>query len=110
MFTDPCLVSNFETALFLALATTFGLSIGVGLGWLVRTRLSEQGTKVGCLAMPVTALAAGYLAAVLLPGRGARENCGFTPEIAFFPGYAFIVAPLAMLATLILFHLVGRRG
>jgi len=59
--------------------------------------------------MPVTALLAGYTAAFFVPGRQATEGCGATPDIIFFPGYAFIVAPFAMLAGLFLF-LRGRRS
>jgi hypothetical protein len=110
MFADPCLVSSGETALFIVFAAAFGVSIAMGLCWLIQMRFARQGIKVGCLAMTLTGLLAGYLAKLALPDRRAYADCGFTPDIVFFPGYAFIVAPFAMLAALFFFLRVRRRG
>jgi len=60
--------------------------------------------------MPVTAMLAGYTAAFIVPGRQVTEGCGATPDFIFFPGYAFIVAPFAMLAGLFLSLRVRRNS
>jgi len=110
MFSNPCSVTTFESAVFFVLAIAFGLAIGSGLAALIRARFSAQALKVGCLAMPVTALLAGYIAASIVPGRQATEGCGATPDFIFFPGYAFIIAPFAMLVGLFLFLRSRRPG
>jgi hypothetical protein len=86
MFSNPCSATTFESAVFFVLAISFGLAVGSGLAALIRKRFSAQALKVGCLAMPVTALLAGYIAAFIVPGRQAREGSGATPDFIFFPG------------------------
>lgn len=110
MFADPCMVTDNETIIFLALSAAFGVLIAIALAWIIRTRLPEQSAKVGCLGMSSTGVLAGYLAKLALPDGRIFAECGLTPDLIFFPSYAFIVAPLAMLAALFLFLRVRRRG
>ncbi|MDF8334834.1 hypothetical protein [Novosphingobium cyanobacteriorum] len=110
MFADPCMVTSEETIIFLAMSAAFGVFIAIALAWIIRTRLPEQGAKVGCLGMSSTGVLAGYLARLALPDGRTFAECGLTPDLMFFPGYAFIVAPLAMLAALFLFLRGRRRG
>lgn len=108
MISDICAPTAVETAVFFLLAVVFGFLVGSGLASFLRSRWASQGIKVGCLAMPITALSAGFLAKLVLPDSNDAQLCGFTPDVIFFPGYAFIIAPFAMLAALFVFLQIGK--
>lgn len=97
MFRDLCAVTDADTTLFLALCALIGLLAGVVLAWFVRGRWEGQGPKIGCISMPLTGFAGGYVAALVFPDpRKDGVMCGYTPDVIFSPVYALAVVPIAV--------------
>ena len=98
MFRDLCSVTDADTAVFIAVCAIWGAVMGYVLAHRARPWLRRHAPKIGCLAMPLIAFPAGYGAALLFPDpRTQGSECGYTPDVIFYPGYAFALTPVAMI-------------